>query len=336
MTREDSQTSRRAGGLPPATSRPAADPRAAPHDPLIAPVDPARRPAACELLVARLEQSLRRRQADALLEALDRRRVPPDGLLGAWRGERLVGAVLAQLQAGKTAVVWMPGLIPEEPGSTARELLEAATNWLERQGTCVAQVMLESVNDSARASLESAGFAYLVDLLYLVCLPTAFPRTEPASPLRYETYSPRNHDRFARVVEATYRQSLDCPALDGVRHVEDVLEGYREASDFDPELWRLAVYEGRDVGCLLLADHPEMGNCELVYMGVAPSQRGRRWGLALTRVAQWVARRRQRERLVLAVDRQNQPALNIYAEAGFEAWDRRTVFARIFRCDAAR
>ena len=36
-----------------------------------------------------------------------------------------------------------------------------------------------------------------------------------------------------------------------------------------------------------------------------------------------------RQRLVLAVDAANEPALRTYAAAGFQAWDRRSVFIRV-------
>ena len=41
------------------------------------------------------------------------------------------------------------------------------------------------------------------------------------------------------------------------------------------------------------------------------------------------ARQAERKRLVLAVDAANEPALRMYAAAGFQAWDRRSVFVRV-------
>ena len=85
-------------------------------------------------------------------------------------------------------------------------------------------------------------------------------------------------------------------------------------------------HEGRDVGCLLLADYGEHGNCELTYMGLVPSARGNGWGVLVTRYAQWVTGSLERDRIVLAVDSANQPARNMYAAAGFRGWDRRQVY----------
>jgi ribosomal protein S18 acetylase RimI-like enzyme len=90
----------------------------------------------------------------------------------------------------------------------------------------------------------------------------------------------------------------------------------------------------RDVGCLLLADHPLQNQWELVYMGIVPEARGMRLGLAVTRHAQRLAHGAGRERLVLAVDAANAPALELYRRAGFLAWDQRRVFLKIFRRDS--
>jgi ribosomal protein S18 acetylase RimI-like enzyme len=71
---------------------------------------------------------------------------------------------------------------------------------------------------------------------------------------------------------------------------------------------------------------------ELVYLGVIAQARGRGLGYALTRYAQWMTRQAGRGKLVLAVDADNAKALRLYAEAGFQSWDRRSVLVA-FRPD---
>jgi mycothiol synthase len=85
------------------------------------------------------------------------------------------------------------------------------------------------------------------------------------------------------------------------------------------------------VGCLLMTDYPEQGNCELIYMGVVPEARGHRWGVLISRHAQWVTRNAGRQRLVLAVDAANRPAIGMYSAAAFRAWDRRIVYLQTLR-----
>ena len=99
---------------------------------------------------------------------------------------------------------------------------------------------------------------------------------------------------------------------------------------FAPDQWLIVRHQGRDVGCLLLADHPEPGNRELVYMGLVPAVRGHGWGSHITQHAQWLARQAGRPRLVLAVDAANGPAIRVYESLGFRAWDRKSVYLRVF------
>jgi ribosomal protein S18 acetylase RimI-like enzyme len=146
-----------------------------------------------------------------------------------------------------------------------------------------------------------------------------------------EPYAPAKHARLAQLVEATYRETLDCPSMNGVRSIEDVLAGYKASGRFAPQHWLLATHQGQDVGCLLLTDYPDQENFELVYMGIVPESRGRGWGVELARYAQWRAGQAGRQRLVLAVDALNRPALQAYQAVGFSPWDQRSVYLKILR-----
>jgi ribosomal protein S18 acetylase RimI-like enzyme len=85
----------------------------------------------------------------------------------------------------------------------------------------------------------------------------------------------------------------------------------------------------QDVGCLLLAEHTGSASWELVYMGLLPEARGMGFGTSLVRYAQWLTGRAGYARLVLAVDASNGPAISCYSEAGFLAWDRRSVLLKV-------
>lgn len=295
----------------------------------IAPATPPERRAALELTFGHLPAEERQRQIDALLPT-DPQAAARGAIFAAWRKDRLVGAVAAQLQPGNVAIVWMPQLLPGQPPGTATALLEAIASQLAAHGVCMAQVMLETVTGADTEILQKGGFDHLADLLYLVSPEIEFPAAFPTSPLQFEPYQPSQHGRLAHLVDATYVNSLDCPGLNGIRRIEDVLEGYRRTGVFDPARWLIARHAGEDAGCLLLADHPQHDNYELVYMGVLPSARGHGWGVDMTRHAQWLTRLAGRPRLVLAVDAANQPAIRMYASAGFRAWDRRSVYVRVF------
>ena len=117
--------------------------------------------------------------------------------------------------------------------------------------------------------------------------------------------------------------------MNGLREIEDVLEGYQATGEFDASRWLIARREGHDVGCLLLAAHPEDDMWELVYQGIVPAARGQRFGMDLTQYAQWRTRQAGVAQLVLAVDAANEPALRIYAAAGFTAWEQRWIFVKL-------
>lgn len=283
---------------------------------------------ALELVFGQRDEAERDAQIEALRKSAERNTGSLEFLFEARRGGRLVGAALAAAQAGRTAMVWPPRLVDGEPEGEAARLLDAVLVKLAESRVQLAQALLTVDATADAALLKRCGFFHAADLLYLVCQATAFPTSQVESELDFESYCEANQVRFKRVVEATYEETLDCPQLDGVREITDVLAGYRATGVFSAARWLLVAYQGQDVGCLILSDNPDQDQWELVYMGVVPLRRGRRWGLAIVRHAQWLVRRAGRKRLVLAVDMANEPALRLYREAGFKARNRRRVFLK--------
>lgn len=253
------------------------------------------------------------------------------GLFGAFRNEQLCGAVWAQPQAGRTAVVWMPRIAKTANSDDADALLAAAVEFCRSRDVQLVQVMLPTDAGGDAALLAGRGFTHLADLLYLVSHRLQFPDAPPAAQLEFEAYQESEHARLVELIEATYRHSLDCPGLEAARSLDDVIAGYRATGTFAAERWLFVRHAGQDVGCLLLADHPTEDQWELVYLGVIPTARGRGLGTLIARHAQWLAQQAGRARIVLAVDAANRPAVDMYAEAGFIAWDRTSIF--ILRLD---
>jgi ribosomal protein S18 acetylase RimI-like enzyme len=134
-----------------------------------------------------------------------------------------------------------------------------------------------------------------------------------------------------QLVEETYEATQDAPALNGLRSTDDVLAGYEHLGAPAWKRWYFVRHAGHDVGCLLLADYPELNRFELVYMGLRPAARGRRWGEEIARYAQWVARQAGRDALMLGVDAANRPALAVYARCAFREIDRRRAWFKPFQ-----
>jgi len=273
---------------------------------------------------------IRRSQVVAAVESSRQRRLSLNNLLEARREGGVVGAVWGQVAAGRTAVVWPPRLAAGEAETTARRLLEDLDRRLREQGIRGAQSPLRLAQGTDATRLARQGYRHVADLLYLVSTLDRFPETEPPSSLQFEPFRESQSQRLMALIEQSYQQTLDIPALDDVRNTADVLAGYRDTGDSGPQHWLFARRNGQDVGCLLLSDHSRQQQMEVVYMGLTPDARGQRWGLEITRHAQWLTRSAGRTGLVLAVDAANGPAVATYAKQGFVQWDRRHVFLRVF------
>ncbi len=280
--------------------------------------------------------SQRAGQFAALAELVQAGQADQFVLVAATSGERLCGAVLAQVLAGRAAVVWPPQMAGDQCFAADLPLLAELARQLAAADVCLAQAVLDDTSGHFALVLQAAGFVQAGNLSYLAAEAASFPTQPPPLDFALVSAAATERQRFARVVEATYRGSLDCPLVDGLRPTADVLAGYRAVGEHRPEWWLVACEntadeERRDVGCLLLADHPAEEQVEIVYLGIVPECRGRGWGRALTRHAQWLARAAGRARVVLAVDAANHPAIAAYESAGFVAWDRRSILIRDFR-----
>lgn len=249
-------------------------------------------------------------------------------LFVALRGNVLCGAAWAQRQPGNVAVFWPPQLSPGEDEKVAADLAKAVVHDLDRTDVSLAQSLLVSPSANTIDVLQHVGFRHLADLIYLSCETARFPQIAPACDVVFEEYTDSEFDRLTNLIERTYDESLDCTALDGARNMNDVVNGYKATGVYRPENW-LFVRDGDfDVGVLLLADHPAARHWELIYLGLTPEVRGRGWGRQIAQYAQWLAWGGQAERLLVAVDAANTPAVAVYRDTGFEIWELRAVYLR--------
>jgi GNAT superfamily N-acetyltransferase len=238
----------------------------------------------------------------------------------------VVDAAWGQLQAGNTAILWPP----ESSSDNARQLVRAVNHTLDAQRVRMTQAMVLDGAAPLAAVLEASSYVHLVDLLYMTW-DSATVDAPAADALEFAPFDESQLARLTQLTESTYVDSQDCPAMNGRRPMRDVIEGYRATGNFRPENWWFVRAEGQDVGVLLLADHGAADFWELVYMGLVPESRGRGWGHEIVRYAQRCVYVAGAERMLVAVDAANKPAIDVYREAGFVAWDRRSVFARF--CD---
>ena len=75
----------------------------------------------------------------------------------------------------------------------------------------------------------------------------------------------------------SYQQSLDCPLLNGLREIGDVIAGHQASGEFNPRFWFVLSERDMPRGVVLLNRVPRTDTAELVYFGLAPAARGAGW-----------------------------------------------------------
>jgi mycothiol synthase len=315
---------------------------------------PGERAAALEVLYQRMPGSLRPRLiADVLSEVSSGQvdlsglwiaRQPSWGLTSRWpfSSDRIIGALLTQGLAGRAAAVWAPEVsLSLWRGATAAALVRTALADLQARGFRIAQAVLdESASRLGALDLTRGGMPRVTELLYLErdtkipLLPPSPSSENPADPLpqlQWRSFNPAHEAEFRTILQATYASSLDMPELEGVRSLDDVIEGHRATGRFVPERWRLGQVPGEPGAAvvLLLAEVPERDVWEVVYLGLTEAARGRGLGRAAIQQALDLARPHV-SRLELAVDLRNHPATRLYEAAGFVPFDRRSVHLAVF------
>lgn len=254
-----------------------------------------------------------------------------DGILVAEDGGPLLGALVCVPLRGASGLFWPPAA-EEGPGRAAAEdaLVREALAWLRGRGAKLAQAVLSRPDTALAAPLERNGFRHVTELLYLGHNLHLSRDESPPAALTFQKYDADNHDLFHATLLRTYEGTLDCPELNGVRTVEEIVEGHKAQGEFDPARWWLAREAGRPVGVVIVTRIPEWNAWDLSYLGVVPEARRMRLGLALTARVLREARAAGVGRVTLAVDARNRPAWDLYVKLGFEPFDRREVFLYFF------
>jgi ribosomal protein S18 acetylase RimI-like enzyme len=276
------------------------------------------------------ERQARIANAQALFE---RREIDPEGLAIASRGSRLVGAMVSTLLPGATGLVWPPQAVPgPEHQAVEDRLVEYALAWVRERGAKMAQAIVLPAEIHQAEPLMRHGFRHLTALWYLrhdLSYPPEGSGGRDARPgleIRYQPYPACDPSLFAATLVQTYEGTLDCPEVNGIRTVEEIVIGHQGQGKHDPNRWWL-VWRGRTpVGVLLLTGMPEWQALDIAYLGVVPEARRQGLGREMTRWALAQARTAAVCWLTLAVDRRNRPAWDMYLAAGFVPHEEREVF----------
>ncbi len=271
------------------------------------------------------------RVADAL-QLVHQRELPPEGVWVARRGTQLVGALVCLPLPGASGLIWPPQVAA---GTDAREIEDQLTKdacaWLRGRGAKLAQALLTDEENHLAPPLERNGFSHITSLSYLRC--DHIPSRESLSSRKRLTYQPWTAGRaaFQETLLHTYEGTLDCPEVNGVRTIDEILTGHRGQQTDDPATWWLALDGGRAVGVVLVTKIPETGVWDLSYLGVIPEARRKGLGRELVRKVLIEAELVGVTSVSLSVDTRNRPAWRLYQGMGFEPYDRREVYLAVWR-----
>jgi ribosomal protein S18 acetylase RimI-like enzyme len=260
-------------------------------------------------------------------------RIPMDRHWWCIRGDAPVSACTCLESPGRTAMLFLQSAGKSDTGiDAAAQLVTAVTEEERGRDIALLQCLLPPEDSATELALRRAGFRHLADLLYLETdLDSRHRRRMPETravgeALNWEHYRDAQSSEWEALVDSTYHGTLDCPGLSGLRTLGDVLAGYRATGRFDPKRWLLARINRQAVGCILLMESVLQPIWEVIYMGVHADFRRRGIGAALLAQGLDIAHRAGVPKVRLAVDAANQPAIKMYAAAGFEEVMRRRAF----------
>jgi ribosomal protein S18 acetylase RimI-like enzyme len=243
---------------------------------------------------------------------------------------RLLWAALPVVSPGRTVLFFGTSATLLNGDLSAMDAgIEAVSRHYAKKDIQLAQMLLDPGDTRTVDTYLRHDFKLMAELVYLE---RSIRRAKPPAPLpgefRMLNYSDATHNAFAAAVLASYEQSLDCPAMNGVRDIEDVLAGHKAAGLFDPDDWFLLLHGSDPVAVLLLGVTHQADGMELVYLGLSPKVRGYGLGNYLMQVAEARVTQHKLSKLSLAVDAKNTPALKLYYKHGMKQMTRKLALMR--------
>lgn len=282
------------------------------------------------------DEDVEARVANAL-QLVRRGELDSAGILVA-RGERgLIGALVCQLSPGASGLLWPPQVLATANRTWIEDqLLLRAVSWLRQQGAKLGQTLLEPLDHPLAEPLLRHGFRHITNLWYMRHTLSPLPRySERVQELVFRPYEKSDPRLFHETLLRTYEGSTDCPEVNGIRTVEEIIAGHQAQETFNPERWHLLLEGGCPVGVLLIAEVPDWHGWDLAYLGVVPEARRRGLGRAATVHVLREAWKAKQVQVTLSVDTRNQAAWNLYRELGFLPFDQRQVYLAVWNSSAS-
>ena len=284
------------------------------------------RGAAFRLVFQHLAEEERNNRVGNALALVSSGELDPQGIFVARSDGTIQGVLVCLPLRGSSGLVWPPHVRPgPETAPMEDQLIREACAWLRGRGAKLAQAILASAEAAQATPLLRNGFNHITRLHYLRH-DLDEPCPEPPLNLVFQTYKAHNRKIFHEVLLRTYEGTHDCPELNGVRSIEEIIDGHQAQGQFHPGRWWMALSGPRPVGVVLTVEIPEWQGWDLAYLGVIPEARRQGFGRALAQLALYEAKAAGATGVTVAVDCRNQPAWNLYASMGFEPGDTREVY----------
>jgi mycothiol synthase len=296
------------------------------------PAEESELPAALEIVFRHLNPDERETRVRNGLRLIRQGELNPAGVIVAREGEKRLGAMVCLPVPGAGALIWPPqSTSPTNATEIEDYLLEYGCSWLRRLGVKLAQCLVVPNEKYLAETLLRNGFTHITNLDYLrheLHIPQKWRQAE--NRYTYKTYAQCNHALFHKVLLQTYVDTLDCPEVNGVREIQEIIEGHRSQGLFDPERWWLAFDASVPIGVILLTEVLDWNGWDLSYLGVVPAYRRQGAGREFTRKALLEASQANAGQLTLALDVRNTPASRLYRSMGFTFFDEREVYLAIW------
>jgi len=219
---------------------------------------------------------------------------------------------------------------PEDVARVAR-LIRHAHQHLDPVRIALAQAIVEPEERLTACAFEDAGYLQLACLEYMerrIVRSGRIPSPQWPAEVTLVAYEARHEPLFKQALLQSYIDTLDCPALCGMRDIDDVLRDHKGKGVEDPSLWTLVLWDRQPAAALLLNPVADGVTVELSYLGVGVNYRGRGLGRRLMGLAMRQLSERPYTRFTLAVDQKNLPALRLYKSFGLARTDRRLAYIR--------
>jgi ribosomal protein S18 acetylase RimI-like enzyme len=279
---------------------------------------------ALQLALARVPEAERPSRVHHCQQLLQNGVLDPEGIWVARSAKQIVGVQVCVPLPGAASLFWLPA----GDDASVDLVVQAGLRWARKIGCKIAQAIANPAELIGAEPLIRNGFRPTTRMHQLA---HGFNnlRDESLPALRYENYCSSLRPLFAATLERTYEATLDCPELNGIRTIDEILAGHQGQAKFHPQLWWLSFHDATPIGVVMLVELCD-GAWELAYLGIVPEFRQRGFGRAMTLHALHALRNQAAVRLLLAVDARNTPALRLYEALGFVEIEANDVLLHFF------